>query len=292
MRITNKHGLPETIVNALKRPTYSKGNANLSVTELIDSPRISQLKRAHADELEQDASEMVWSLFGGAVHGLLEHGKGDNHIIEERIHAEIDGWKISGAVDLQTVTDEGIVVSDYKTTSAWAVMNEKPAWAEQLNIYAWLIEHVKKIPVTGLEIVAIIRDWSRRDAEMKEAYPNAPIVSIDIPLWSFEERQAFVRKRLHQHADAHMCTTLGDELPQCSPEEMWEKPSSWAVKKPKNVRATAVFLLEEQAKEKVAELGKEYVIEFRPGERTRCKTYCPVNQFCSQWAEYGRDHEK
>jgi len=289
MKITNKHGLPETIVNALKRPTYSKGGANLSVTELIDSPRLSQLKRAHADSLEQDASEMVWSLFGGAVHGLLEHGKADNHIIEERIHAEIDGWHLSGAVDLQTVTEKGILISDYKTTSAWAVMNTKSSWSEQLNIYAWLIEHVKQVPITGLEIIAIIRDWTRREAESKEGYPRAPIVSIEIPLWSLADREAFVRTRLHLHADAHLCATLKDDLPECSPSEMWEKPSSWAIKKPKNVRATTVCYSEEDAKEKADALGKEYVIEFRPGERTRCKSYCPVNQFCSQWAEYGRE---
>jgi len=289
MKITNKHGLPETIVNALKRPTYSKGGANLSVTELIDSPRLSQLKRAHADSLEQDASEMVWSLFGGAVHGLLEHGKADNHIIEERIHAEIDGWHLSGAVDLQTVTEKGILISDYKTTSAWAVMNTKSSWSEQLNIYAWLIEHVKQVPITGLEIIAIIRDWTRRDAESKEGYPRAPIVAIEIPLWSLADREAFVRTRLHLHADAHLCATLKDDLPECSPSEMWEKPSSWAIKNPKNVRATAVCYSEEEATKKIKDLGKGYVTVFRPGERTRCKSYCPVNQFCSQWAEYGRE---
>lgn len=286
MKITNKHGLPETIVNVLRRPTYSKGGANISVTELIDSPQISQLRRKHAESLEQDAADMVWSLFGSAVHGILEHGKADNHIIEERIHAEIDGWHLSGAVDLQTITDEGIMVSDYKTTSAWAVMNEKPAWVEQLNIYAWLIEHTKKMPITGIEIIAIIRDWTRRESESKEGYPSAPIVSISIPLWSFEEREAFIKARLHLHAEAHMCSSIGHVLPDCSPSEMWEKPSSWAVRKSKNVRATTVLYDEKEANDKLESLGKEYVLDFRPGERTRCKNYCAVNSFCNQWLEY------
>lgn len=291
MKITNKHGLPETIVNVLRRPTYSKGGANLSATELIDSPRISQLKRLHGNDLEQDASEMVWSLFGSAIHGVLEHGKDDNHIVEERLHTTLDGWTISGAIDLQTLTEDGIILSDYKTTSAWAVMNEKSSWVEQLNIYAWLVERVKAVPVTDLEIVAIIRDWSRREADSKDAYPNAPIVTIKIALWPFEDREEFVREKLNLHADAHMCVETKLDLPECTPEEMWEKPSSWAVKKPKNVRATAVFYAEEEAKAKVKDLGKEYIIEHRTGERTRCQNYCPVNQFCSQWADYRRDHE-
>lgn len=292
MKITNKHGLPETIVNVLRRPTYSKGGANLSATELIDSPRVSQLKRLHANEIEQDAADMVWSIFGSAIHGVLEHGKDDNHIVEERLHTSIDGWTISGAIDLQTVTDKGIIISDYKTTSAWAVMNEKSSWVEQLNIYAWLVEKVKSTPAVDLEIVAIIRDWSRREASSKEGYPNAPIVPIKIALWPFEQREEFVKKRLHQHADAHMCVETKSDLPFCTPEEMWEKPSSWAVKKPKNVRATAVFYVEEEAKAKAAELGKDYVIEYRSGERTRCMHYCPVNQFCNQWQGYRRNHEK
>lgn len=291
MKITNKHGLPETIVNVLKRPTYSKGGANLSVTELIDSPRISQLKRLHSEDIEQDASEMVWSLFGSAIHGVLEHGKDDNHVIEERLHTTFDGWTISGAIDLQTMTDDGIILSDYKTTSAWAVMNEKAGWTQQLNLYAWLVEKVKAVPVTELEIVAIIRDWSRREADSKEGYPQAPIVSIKIALWPFEDREEYVRNRLHHHADAYMCVETKLDLPPCSSEEMWERPSTWAVKKPKNVRATAVFYAEQEAQEKAEALGKEYAVEHRPGERVRCQNYCPVNNHCSQWADYRSNHE-
>ena len=161
MRLTNKFNMPQTFVNVLHRPTYSKGRAHLSVTQLINSPKIVALTKKFEDELEQDVSEMVWSIFGSAIHGILEHGKDDNHLVEERLHAEVDGYRISGAIDLQIVTDSGISIRDYKTTSAWAVMNEKSDWEQQLNIYAWLVETVKKIPVTDVGIVAIIRDWSR-----------------------------------------------------------------------------------------------------------------------------------
>jgi hypothetical protein len=40
MKLTNRFGIPETFVNVLKRPTYSKGAAHLSVTQLINSPKI------------------------------------------------------------------------------------------------------------------------------------------------------------------------------------------------------------------------------------------------------------
>ena len=64
MKLTNNYNLPETIVNVLKRPTYSKGKANISATELLNSPRVVQLKRKHWDDIEEDAADMVWSLFG------------------------------------------------------------------------------------------------------------------------------------------------------------------------------------------------------------------------------------
>jgi len=80
MIITNKYNLPQTFVNIMKRPTYSKGRANMSATELLNSPRIVQLRKLHEDKLESDVSEMVWSIFGTAIHGVLEHGKDDTRL--------------------------------------------------------------------------------------------------------------------------------------------------------------------------------------------------------------------
>jgi hypothetical protein len=289
VKITNKYGLPDPIINALHRPTYTKGGANVSATELLTSPRIVQLRRKHSEELEQDASEMVWSLFGSALHNVLEHGKDDRHIVEERLHTTLDGWSISGAIDLQTVENGTIKVSDYKTTGAWAVMNEKADWTSQLNIYAWLVQTTKGIPVSSLEIVAIIRDWAKREADRKDDYPQAPIVTIPITLWSMEESESFIRKRIDQHADALMSSETGSDLPKCSPEDMWERQSAWAVKKIKGVRAKSVHYSEEDANKALEVAGKEYAIEFRPGERVRCQNYCAVSQFCEQWAQYRRE---
>jgi hypothetical protein len=220
---------------------------------------------------------------------VLEHGKNDNHIVEERLHAVVDGWSISGAIDLQVVEDDGIIVSDYKTTSAWAVMNEKIEWEQQLNIYAWLVETVKQKPVKGLNIVAIIRDWSRRD--MRENYPPAPLQEININLWSYRERTDFIRDRISAHAAALFAVETRssdswDDLPECTPEQMWEKPTMWAVKKVGGVRAKNVCYTEEEANEKLELAGKNHFIEVRPGERTRCANYCSVKDFCGQWKQY------
>jgi hypothetical protein len=244
------------------------------------------------DELEQDASEMIWSIFGSAVHNFLEHGKDDNHLVEERLHVQHDGWNISGAVDLQMINNDGIDIRDYKTTSVWAVMNEKEDWHRQLNIYAWMVEKVKKVPVGKLQIIAIIRDWSARDAGTKEGYPQSPVATIDIPLWSFEEREAYISKRIDEHGTALFEMETDGEMPDCTPEEMWEKKTTYALKKNANVRATSVHATLVEAEEALAKAtgaakkSESFSIEVRLGERTRCKGYCQVSQFCKQYQTY------
>jgi len=92
-------------------------------------------------------------------------------LVEQRFFAEIDGWHVSGAIDLQVVDPDGIHIKDYKTTSVWAVMNDKPEWEQQLNIYAWLVQKNKQVPIKSLQIVGILKDWSKREAERKPEYP-------------------------------------------------------------------------------------------------------------------------
>ena len=286
MKLTNKFNIPQTIVNVLQRPTYNKGKAHLSVTQLINSPKIVALTSKYDDEIEQDAAGMVWSLFGSAIHNILEHGKDHNHVVEQRIHAEIDGWNVSGAVDLQIVNNNGITIKDWKTTSVWAVMNEKIEWEYQLNIYAWLVEKTKNVPVTDLGIVAILRDWKEREVGTKESYPEAPIKELPITLWTMEEREEFIKARISAHSECDFALETNGSLPDCTKEEMWEKPAVWAVKKTGNKRAHSLYDTPEKAMSAVAELGDAYDIEHRPGERTRCESYCAVNQWCKQYQDY------
>jgi hypothetical protein len=289
MKITNKFNIPATFINVLDRPTYSKGKAHLSVTQLLNSPKIVALTKKFEDQIEQDAADMVWSIFGSAVHNVLEHGKDDNHIVEQRIHKEYEGWNISGAIDLQVVNDKGIDVKDYKTTTVWAVMNEKIEWEVQLNIYAGLVEDVKKIPVTSVGIVAIIRDWNRRESTTREGYPEAPIKEIPIRLWSKDERDAFISNRIALHSACEFAIETDGDLPDCTPDEMWEKQTTYAIKKIGNKRAFKVYENEKDALDAVADMEKTYEIEVRKGERTRCTNFCPVNTWCTQYKTYVKE---
>jgi hypothetical protein len=286
MIITNHYGLPQTFVNVVERPTYTKGKAHMSVTELLTSPQIVQLKAKYSDQITQDVTDMIWSIFGTAVHTILEQGKDANHIVEQRLHSEMDGWNISGAIDLQVVTDQGIEISDYKTVGVWAVMNDKPEWEQQLNIYAWLVETVKKTPVSKIKIIAILKDWKEIEAETRKNYPVKQVVVLDIPLWSMEKREAYIKERIHAHSEGLFANDTNEPLPECTPAECWEKPTMYAVKKDGGVRAKSVHTSLDDAEVALQEAGKGYILEVREGERTRCAKYCQVAPWCQQYKAY------
>ena len=91
---------------------------------------------------------------------------------------------------------------------------------------------------------------------------------------------------MHQHAEAQFALDTDELLPPCTPEEMWEKPTVYAVKKKGAARAKQLFGDELSAIAEAHRLGGEYEVEIRRGERTRCASFCPVSQWCAQWREY------
>lgn len=286
MKFTNKHGLPAPMVRALSSSKYSKGDARISVTGLMGSPRINVLKQKHHDEIEVDVMDRLWAVFGTTVHNILEEGAEglDDYIAEERIDTELDGWKISGGIDVQHLSEGVVGIRDWKVTSAYAVMSNKPEWEQQLNAYAYLIEKEKGLKVKDIQIGAIIRDWKRYEADRNPDYPQKPVVMIDIPLWGYNAREKYLLDRIALHKEAHRLAEWGEELPPCTPEEMWEKPAVYAVKKVGGVRAISLHSDKQEAIDKAIRTGN--CVETRPGARTRCEGYCEVSSFCDIHQEY------
>lgn len=286
MKITNKFNVPETLVALATRDYYTKGKSDYSVTEIISPPRIQRLRRKHFEEIEQDVSDMLWMLLGTALHVVAERSEVSGHTNEERLSAGINGIILSGAIDLQKDDEDGVTITDYKFTSAWALMNDKPEWEQQQNIYKYLVERVKKKPVKGLKICALIRDWSRRDAQNKPDYPQAPIQVIDIPMWTFDRAEAFIKERVEMHRDSKVSADWGDELPLCSEEERWVKQTTYAVKKDGRKTAIRVFDTQDEADALLKEMPEKDkgFIEIRKGEAVRCTgNFCGVSQWCSQF---------
>ena len=281
MKYTNHANLPQPIVDAVIGDTYSKGDADISVTELDKPARQRELQRRYREHITEDISDSIYRLMGQAVHTILERAE-KQAIAERRVFTERHGWRISGAMDRVVILDGNSHpgIQDYKTTSIYAVKDGcTPPWARQLNTYRLMVRE-RGILISWLQVVAILRDWSKVQARIKNDYPISQVTTIDVPVWSDEATEDYIKQRLIAHGRAR------DELPECSEEERWAKPTLFKVKKKGGQRAVngGVFPDSESAEKFAKEKGDDYEVTVTEGECTRCQHYCNVAEFCDQWA--------
>ena len=287
MKITNKHGLPRTFENVLRNDDYTMGDARISVTGLLKPPRIGLLFQKHSQHIEIDVVDQIWSILGRAVHKILEQGGDEQHLPEERLYAEVRGWRISGQADLQAKPGNRFKLVDYKNTSAYAVIHGKQEWEEQLNLYRWLVQINKLHEVDELEVCAIVRDWNRREAKAKYWYPQQPVEMVPIRLWTMDEAQRFAEDRVRIHQEAISAAEMGDEPPPCTDQERWMRTPTYAVVKAGNKRASRIFDDPSEAAEYASNRGSDFVVETREAEPVRCTgDYCHVSRWCKQYREW------
>jgi hypothetical protein len=269
MNITNVHGLPEALVKAVKNDSY-KGGGDISVTKLIDSPQIRLLSKKHHEVMVEDVSDRIWALMGQAVHHVLERSAEEHAVIEERFYMDVDGWKLSGAVDRLIPSQK--VIQDWKFVSTYKADGDE-SWTKQLNILRMLAK-ANNIEIDKLEIIAIFRDWQRAVAKRDQDYPQTIVKIISVPVWSDDEAMAYIRERiaLHQKADA-------GESVECTDQERWMAQTTYALMKEGGKRASKVAL----TKEELGEPAKGYEIVERKGGYRRCEEFCAVSQFCPQF---------
>ena len=74
MKLTNHYKLPQTLMNlhALQREEYSKGEAHMSVTQLMKSPRIEILQKKYYHKMEDDPKTLGCVGYSYPPH----HGEG------------------------------------------------------------------------------------------------------------------------------------------------------------------------------------------------------------------------
>jgi hypothetical protein len=264
------------LLKAVERSSHR--GADYSATELLKSPRELWLKRRHDDEIVIDAADQIWALFGTAVHAILEKGQQDHELAETYLTAKFGDVTVSGTADLY----DGKKLSDWKTVSVWTVIygSRIREWEQQLNIYAYLLRSAG-YQVSELEIVALIKDWSKTKAKFDREYPQKPVVRIEITLWSMEDQEWFINSMVEKMEEEKYVED--DSLPFCSDEYRWKAPEKYAVMKVGRKSAVAVCNTMQEASEKVATIPGGY-IETRRSEAKRCMEYCDAAPFCNQWA--------
>lgn len=268
MILTNNHGLPDALVNAVRNDPY-QGGGDISVTKLIDSPQKRVLARKYKDLVVEDVSERIWSLMGQAVHTVLERAQ-TSALVEKRLFAEVEGWKLSGQFDRVHLADG--VMQDWKVCSVYKADGDE-SWTRQQNVLRWLAAQ-NGIAVDRLQVVAIFRDWKKSEASRKPEYPQQAVKAIDLPVWSLDETYAYIseRVRLHQGAEA------GEQV-NCTDDERWYSGTTYALMKKGGKRAIRLF----STRDEIPPLEDGQEVVERPGEHRRCESYCEVAPFCAQY---------
>jgi hypothetical protein len=141
-------------------------------------------------------------------------------------------------------------------------------------LYSVLLRHHGH-PVQKLQVIAILRDWSRMEAKRNRDYPQAQVVNVDIPLWEPEKALALMRERVILHQQARVT------LPECSAEERWARSDVWAVMKANRKKAVKLFSVEDEALA-FASTEKDYYVVHRQGMSVRCAEFCTALSFCTQ----------
>ena len=281
MKITNKLNLPKPFVDAVTSE-YQYKPKRYSVTALLKGTCQTILERRHTDEIECDVSDMIWMVFGSAVHKIMEQSKEtENQLKENWLSVDVNGYELSGIFDLYD--DKEKKVTDYKTATVWKVIHDDwEDYRKQLLMYAWMLRKIGFECDKG-EIVAMLKDHSKSKAQFDYSYPQYPVYvkSFKFSEKDFEEIEKFILMKFIDISDEEEKHDW--ELTPCNAEERWYSGDKYAVMKKGRKTALRVVNTEQEAKDYMQWKGvteKDHYIEYRAGENKKCNDYCSVKEWC------------
>lgn len=198
--------------------------------------------------------------------------------LEVRSTKEIEGFTVSGQIDFSI---EGRL-EDFKSTSVWAYIfgSSIKKFVQQASIYRWLRPDI--ITEDYVTIQYIFTDWSASKAKQDpKVYPQKRILSQKYDMMSLAETEKMIRGTIKNIKRLGAATQ--DQLPLCTPEELWQKETIWKYyKNPANkVRSTKNFDNQGDAITRKAKDGNIGEVVEVPGEVVKCR-YCKVAGICDQ----------
>lgn len=218
MKIVNKSNVPELIYKFLEQDfyDYAKVRGTTSVTTLLKPIQEIVLTERHSNEIEIDAADRLWTVFGSAVHEVLSKIKGEDIKQEERVYTKILDERVSGKFDVINKNR----IYDYKVTSAWTIAyrSRDEDWKRQLSLYRWIYWKEKNIFLDNIGyVIAILKDWSENQVSGK--YPKTPIVQLEYILDSVQDVEKYVEGRIKEIQTARDQEDI--DLPWCTDKERW-----------------------------------------------------------------------
>ncbi len=275
MKVTNSMNLPMALVKAVSVDRHNK-KGEYSATTLLHSTTDILLNERHFDEIEVDASDSIWQVWGTTVHSIFEKQE-DNAFKEEQFKVKIGNSIVTGRVDNYDMENE--ILADFKTCATYKIIyNDFDDWRKQGLIYAYLMKQ-NGLNVKQCQFIALIKDHSKSKAKIDASYPQSPVYvyKFDVTEKDLAEIETFIKEKV---ADIEANENTPDnELKGCTQEERWCRGDSWAIMKAGRKTALKVCKTEEEAKDLLPKLGGTE-IQYRKGEDVRCDNYCNVCKWC------------
>jgi hypothetical protein len=316
--LTNRLGLPQAVVDAVANDPYTRGDSDISVTQLIQPPY--QRKLRQEVEIVEDASDKIWSMVGQIGHGILERAYPEAfeddgrfwikvkafltrlglwEIVEDAIISR-SGYEIPAALTaFETYQKNGVVAEHrlFMPVNGWTVSGQfdvidHGCLQDYKFTSVWsVIGETKQEWTQQLNLLRLLAIHHGIDV------PQLRIIAI-LRDWTktkakidsqYPQQQVvpvdidvwpleYTKTFMLQRVIAHQDANP----PPCTDAERWKRDDVWAVMKVNLKRAVKLHDTEQQAKNHVTELGKGHFIQQRPGEYVRCQDYCNVAHRCPQ----------
>lgn len=306
MNYTNTSNIPLPLAVFLATDHYDYVPNVISATSLLKPVRqLILADRLSSEDNLVELSDMVSSRMGTAIHTAIEQawlnptkalkslGYSDDIIqrikvnpetveendipvyMEKRSFKKVGNHTISGKFDFVA---EG-KVHDFKSTSVYGYLNQSNAnkYILQGSLYRWLNPDI--ITKDEMLIHYIFTDWSKAESLRNSNYPKARVHSQKYNLLGLDEIEQFVKDKLELYDS--MKHQQEKDIPYCTDEELWRKPTVWKYYKNANAtRATKNFDNPSEAYALQQTSGVGEVREVK-GTVSACK-YCPAFLLCSQ----------
>lgn len=316
-KLTNNKNIPLVLAVWLGDDNYaydSRPNV-ISVTTLLKSTRqIILSRRLPADTANtQDVSERIATALGQALHAGVEHTwlnnapkilealgfpsaainkilinpepaqiKPDSICIyfEKRSERQLGKWIVSGQFD---ISFKGIP-HDVKSTSVDTYLTGRMTdkYISQMSYYRWLNQEI--ITADYGIILYIFKDFVPKFAGSKN-YPPAQLHPQQLDLLPIPATEMQIATKLDTLD--FFWNDPEPELPLCTSDELWQKPSQWKVYKntsSKKAMQGGIFTDPHSANAFAATKSGSIVKEI-PGKPVAC-LYCNCRSLCSQYANF------
>jgi len=289
MILTNVHKIPNQvylkILSDLNKDPYLNiaVGTRIRVTELLKAPLPVSLFRENFknNALIIDASDKLQTLFGTAVHSILEGEDTDEVKYEYKVVAVFDVANIGHVSVLGTIDeywpDKNMII-DNKTALVSSINHPIDSdYEKQVNIYAYLLGlWDKQIPI--LKIRYLLKDWTKAAASRQPYdYPQSMIIERECPVMGKNDVEDLIKSRLIDHF-------LSPDRACTDQERNFFNEKPYSVMGANKSRAVRNFATAYEAQEFIMESGKPYTVVFK-GDDMNCRVYCDSRSVC----QYAKD---